>query len=45
VKLDYLGIVDHNTFQSHETVEKGNLYLGAIYVGRTRLIDNRIFET
>ncbi len=44
VKLDYLGIVDQNTFQSADFIEEGNLFIGSIYVGKTRLIDNMIFE-
>ncbi len=43
VKLDYLGIVDQETFQSVEVVQNGNLYIGSIYVGNTRLIDNITF--
>ena len=43
VQLDYLGIVEQNTFKSVETVASGHLYLGAMYVGKTRLIDNVIF--
>lgn len=43
VRLDYLGIVDQNTFKSIHTVRKGNYYIGAIYIGTTRLIDNMVF--
>ncbi|MFB3786608.1 MAG: pantoate--beta-alanine ligase [bacterium] len=45
VRLDYLGIVDQNTFAPVETVQTGNYFIGAIYVGKTRLIDNRVFES
>lgn len=44
VRLDYLGAVDENTFEAVSTIQKGNLYIGAVYVGPTRLIDNRAFE-
>lgn len=43
VRLDYLGIVNQNTFRSVSTVETGCYYIGAIYVGSTRLIDNMVF--
>jgi len=45
VRLDYLGIVDQNTFAPVETVQPGNYMIGAVYVGKTRLIDNRVFES
>ncbi|MBZ0255812.1 pantoate--beta-alanine ligase [bacterium] len=44
VRLDYLGVVDENTFQSVREIKPGNLYIGAMFVGATRLIDNRPFE-
>jgi pantoate--beta-alanine ligase len=44
VKPDYLGIVHPDTFQSVKTIEDGNLYIGSIYIGKTRLIDNMIFQ-
>ncbi len=44
VRLDYLGIVDLDTFQSVKNVHPGNIMIGAIYVAKTRLIDNMIFE-
>jgi pantoate--beta-alanine ligase len=43
VRLDYLGVVDQNTFKSVASAQKGHYYIGAIYVGVTRLIDNRVF--
>lgn len=43
IQLDYLAIVDQNTFKPVEKIEKGNLYIGAMYVGNTRLIDNIYF--
>ena len=39
-KLDYIGVVDRNTFRSVETVSPSNLFIGAIFIGNTRLIDN-----
>ncbi len=44
VRLDYLGVVDENTFRSVTVIQNGNLYIGAMVVGNTRLIDNRAFE-
>jgi pantoate--beta-alanine ligase len=44
VQLDYLGIVDQNTFMTPERVSIGDVYLGAILVGKTRLIDNMKFR-
>lgn len=44
VQLDYLSIVDQNTFESVNTVSPNNLYIGAIKIGKTRLIDNMLFE-
>jgi pantoate--beta-alanine ligase len=43
IKLDYLAIVDQNAFIAVEKIDKGNFYIGAIYVGKTRLIDNICF--
>jgi pantoate--beta-alanine ligase len=39
-RLDYAGVVERTTFQSTETVSASDLVLGAIFVGKTRLIDN-----
>ncbi|MEW6235249.1 MAG: pantoate--beta-alanine ligase [Candidatus Omnitrophota bacterium] len=44
VRLDYLGAVNRNTFESVKTIASGDLYIGSIYVGKTRLIDNMIFD-
>ncbi len=44
VQLDYLSIVDQNTFESVNSVSPNNLYIGAIKIGKTRLIDNMVFE-
>ncbi len=43
VRLDYLGIVEQNTFKPVDIVQSGNFYIGAIYLGKTRLIDNLVF--
>jgi pantoate--beta-alanine ligase len=40
VRLDYLAIVDPDTFDSVNDVSHGALALIAAYVGKTRLIDN-----
>jgi len=44
VRLDYLGAVNGNTFESVKTIASGDLYIGAIFAGKTRLIDNMIFD-
>lgn len=43
VRLDYLGVVDQNTFKPIAKAQLGAYYIGAIYVGGTRLIDNMVF--
>jgi pantoate--beta-alanine ligase len=43
IRLDYLGIVDQNTFKAIATVREGAIFLGAIHAGKTRLIDNMRF--
>ena len=41
IRLDYLEIVDRETLQAVGSIEPGKLLLaGAIYLGKTRLIDN-----
>lgn len=42
-KLDYLSVVDALTMQPVEKVEKPVLVAMAVYIGKTRLIDNFIF--
>lgn len=44
VRIDYLGIVDQHSFASVDTIQPGNIYLGAVFIGKTRLIDNMIFK-
>jgi len=43
VRLDYLGIVEQNRFTPVDIAQSGNFYIGAIYLGKTRLIDNLVF--
>lgn len=46
LKTDYLEIVDYDSLQPAEHVSLGMTYViaGAIFLGKTRLIDNLIFE-
>ncbi|WP_456395657.1 pantoate--beta-alanine ligase [Desulfurobacterium sp.] len=39
-KIDYIEIVDQDSFKEVELVKKGNLIALAVFVGNTRLIDN-----
>lgn len=43
-KIDYVKIVDLKTIQPVDTIEKPILCAMAVYIGKTRLIDNFIFE-
>ena len=43
-KIDYVKIVDLKTMQQVKTIEKPILCAIAVYIGKTRLIDNFIFE-
>lgn len=43
-KIDYVKIVDLKTIQPVDTIEKPILCAIAVYIGKTRLIDNFIFE-
>lgn len=43
-KIDYVEIVDWNTLQPVETLEKPVLLAIAVYIGKTRLIDNFVWE-
>lgn len=43
-QIDYVKIVDLSTMQQVETVKKGILCAIAVYIGKTRLIDNFIVE-
>jgi pantoate--beta-alanine ligase len=40
-RVEYLEAVDPHELQPLERIEGGALLAGAIFVGRTRLIDNR----
>jgi len=44
VKLDYLEIVDPDTLEPVETVDKRVLVAVAAFAGNTRLIDNILLE-
>lgn len=43
-KIDYVEIVDFNTLETAETTDKPILAAMAVYIGKTRLIDNFIIE-
>jgi len=40
-KIDYVNVVDEN-MKNVELIEKGNIIAIAVYIGKTRLIDNHI---
>lgn len=44
-KIDYVEIVDWNTLEAVEQAEGSILMAIAVYIGKTRLIDNRILES
>lgn len=43
-KIDYVEAVDFNNLKNIETVQKPMLFAMAVYIGKTRLIDNFIME-
>ncbi|MGN0498980.1 MAG: pantoate--beta-alanine ligase [Acutalibacteraceae bacterium] len=43
-KIDYVSVVDFNTITPVEKIEKSVLVAIAVYIGKTRLIDNFIIE-
>ncbi|MBR3645337.1 MAG: pantoate--beta-alanine ligase, partial [Lachnospiraceae bacterium] len=43
-KIDYVEMVDWNTIEIHHTVDRSVLVAIAVYIGKTRLIDNTIYE-
>lgn len=43
-KIDYVKIVDLDTMQQIDTIEKSALAAIAVYIGKTRLIDNFMIE-
>lgn len=43
-KIDYVKIVDLDTMQQMDTIKNGTLAAIAVYIGKTRLIDNFILE-
>ena len=44
-KIDYVKIVDLGTMQQVEKIKGGILTAIAVYIGKTRLIDNFMYET
>jgi len=44
-RLDYAEIVDSDNLQPAENIEKSVLVAIAVYIGKTRLIDNFTFRT
>ena len=43
-KIDYVKIVDLDTMQQVEKIDRGILAAKAVYIGKTRLIDNFMYE-
>lgn len=43
-KIDYVSMVDSLTMEDVETVDRDVLVAMAVYIGKTRLIDNFSFE-
>ena len=43
-KIDYVNIVDINTIEDVEEIESDVLIAIAVYIGKTRLIDNIIIK-
>ena len=43
-KIDYLSVVDSENLQPIETIDRSVLVAMAVYIGKTRLIDNFFFE-
>ena len=45
-RIDYLGMFSFKTLQQINTLQKGNIYIlaGAVWLGKTRLIDNILIE-
>ena len=44
IKIDYIAVVDKNTFDNVDVIRNGIIICIAIFVGNTRLIDNLIVE-
>lgn len=44
-KIDYVKVVDLSTMQQIETLDRPFLAAMAVYIGKTRLIDNFLFES
>ncbi|MBQ7266181.1 MAG: pantoate--beta-alanine ligase [Firmicutes bacterium] len=43
-KIDYVSAVDFNTLKQSQSVEEGTLFAMAVYIGKTRLIDNFLYK-
>lgn len=43
-KIDYISAVDLETIEDVENFDKDTLVAIAVYIGKTRLIDNFIYE-
>ena len=43
-RIDYVEVVDWNTLEPVEEIRKPILVAIAVYIGKTRLIDNFIYE-
>lgn len=43
-RIDYIAIVDTETFEPVETIARRALLLLAVYIGKTRLIDNAVLK-
>ena len=43
-KIDYVSVVDALTMQPVEKIDKNVLVAMAVYIGKTRLIDNFSYE-
>ena len=43
-QIDYIGIVDPQTLEPLEQIEQKALVLLAVYIGKTRLIDNLLID-
>ena len=44
-RIDYIEIVDQDTLESVKAIERQALLLLAVYIGKTRLIDNAVLKT
>lgn len=42
LRIDYIDLVDRNSFEPMESVERDGLLVGAFFCGKTRLLDNEL---